>query len=138
MTEVIKIDGNSIQIGNKVCYCVDKDLIDCITNLQQENEKLKYNARSQVNDYFKDKYVDEVLKKSELVEDFELTCYKNYQLKQENETLNNIMNDFEDWLKNNFWNDDEGNESYQIEKHTTYYSVYRKLDLLKTLYRGDK
>ncbi len=41
--------------------------------LQQENEKLKYNARGQVNDYFKDKYADEVL--------------KNAKLKEENETL---------------------------------------------------
>lgn len=31
----IKIEGNSIQIGNKVCYCVDKDLIDYIVKLQQ-------------------------------------------------------------------------------------------------------
>ena len=43
MVEEIKINGNSIQIGNKVCYCVDKDLIDYITNLQQENEFLKLN-----------------------------------------------------------------------------------------------
>ena len=41
LQQEIKIDGNSIQIGNKVCYCVDKDLIDYITNIQQENETLK-------------------------------------------------------------------------------------------------
>ena len=39
LQQEIKIDGNSIQIGNKVCYCVDKDLIDYITNLQQDLEK---------------------------------------------------------------------------------------------------
>ena len=63
-------------------YEEDKDswqykLLDYITNLQQENEKLKYNARGQVNDYFKDKYVDEVL--------------KNAELKKENERLNSII-----------------------------------------------
>ena len=42
-----------------------------ITNLQQENEKLKYNARGQVNDYFKDKYTDEVLKNAELIKENE-------------------------------------------------------------------
>ena len=42
-----------------------------ITNLQQENEKLKYNARGQVNDYFKDKYADEVLKNAELQQDLD-------------------------------------------------------------------
>ena len=62
-------------------------LLDYITNLQQENEKLKYNARGQVNDYFKDKYADEVLKNADLIKDFELTCYKNYELQQENEFL---------------------------------------------------
>ena len=51
-------------------------LLDYITNLQQENEKLKYNARGQVNDYFKDKYTDEVL--------------KNAELKKENEELNRM------------------------------------------------
>lgn len=44
--------------------------------LQQENEKLKYNTRGQVNDYFKDKYADEVL--------------KNAELKKENEELNRM------------------------------------------------
>ena len=66
-------------------------LLDYITNLQQENEKLKYNGRGQVNDYFKDKYADEVLKKADLIKDFELTCYKNYELKQENEKLKNFI-----------------------------------------------
>lgn len=47
MTEEIKIDGNSIQIGNKVCYCVVKDLIDYITNLQQLYKNgLKVNRNS--------------------------------------------------------------------------------------------
>jgi len=46
-------------------------LRDYITNLQQENEKLKYNARGQVNDYFKDKYADEVLKNAELQQDLD-------------------------------------------------------------------
>lgn len=80
MTEKIKIDGNSIQIGNKVCYCVDKDLIDYITNLQQENEKLKYNARGQVNDYFKDKYADEVLKNAELKKENEFLKLNNPEM----------------------------------------------------------
>lgn len=66
-------------------------LLDYITNLQEENEKLKYNARGQVNDYFKDKYADEVLKKADLIKDFELTCYKNYELQQENEKLKNFI-----------------------------------------------
>ena len=48
-------------------YVLDSEkaqqLLDCITKLKQENEKLKYNARGQVNDYFKDKYAEEVLKK---------------------------------------------------------------------------
>lgn len=66
-------------------------LLKCITNLKQENEKLKYNARGQVNDYFKDKYADEVLKNADLIKDFELTCYKNYELKQENEKLKNFI-----------------------------------------------
>lgn len=60
-------------------------LLDYITNLQQENEKLKYNARGQVNDYFKDKYANEVL--------------KNAQLQQEIERLNNIINELENILK---------------------------------------
>ena len=51
-------------------------LLDYITNLQQENEKLKYNARGQVNDYFKDKYADEIL--------------KNAKLKEENKELNRM------------------------------------------------
>lgn len=50
---------------------------------------------------------------------------------KEIERLNNIINELEKYLKNNFWNDDEGNESYQIEKYTTYYSVYNKLKELK-------
>lgn len=37
-----------------------------IGKLVKENEKLKYNARGQVNDYFKDKYADEVLKNAKL------------------------------------------------------------------------
>lgn len=64
------------ELGNdykKVKFKDCKLLLDYITNLQQENEKLKYNARGQVNDYFKDKYADEVL--------------KNTELKKENETL---------------------------------------------------
>lgn len=52
-----------------------KLLLDYITNLQQENEKLKYNARGQVNDYFKDKYADEVLKNAELT-DYKSRCEK--------------------------------------------------------------
>ena len=48
--EEIKINGNSIQIGNKVCYCVDKDLINYITNLQQENERLN-NIINELEDY---------------------------------------------------------------------------------------
>lgn len=47
-----------------------------IQNLEEENEKLKYNARGQVNDYFKDKYADEVLKNAELQEE-------NQKLKEE-------------------------------------------------------
>lgn len=39
MNEEIKIEGNSIQIGNKVCYCLDKDLIYYITKLQQDLDK---------------------------------------------------------------------------------------------------
>ena len=65
---------------------------DYITNLQQENEKLKYNARGQVNDYFKDKYADEILKNADLIKDFELTCYKNYELQQENKKLKEELN----------------------------------------------
>ena len=127
-------------------------LLDYITNLQQENEKLKYNARGQVNDYFKDKYADEVLKNAELTKENEkekqfikdcgfqnqqqlVLAYLDYKSRCEN--TDKIMYKFEEWLKSNFWNDDEGNESYQIEKYTTFYSVYRKLDLLKTLNKGD-
>lgn len=73
MTEEIKeiIDD----LGNKDSYVNDitmltfdegKMIKDYITNLQQENEKLKYNARGQANDYFKDKYVEEVLKSAKL------------------------------------------------------------------------
>lgn len=52
-------------------------LEDYITNLQQENEKLKYNARGQVNDYFKDKYADEVLKNAKLKEENEFLKLNN-------------------------------------------------------------
>ena len=56
----------------------------------------------------------------------------NYMFQeQEINRLNNIINELEKYLKSNFWNDDEGNESYQIEKYTTYYSVYNKLKELK-------
>lgn len=62
-------------------YCLNETeksiLLDYITNLQQENEKLKYNARGQVNNYFKDKYADEVLKNAELKKE-------NERLKEEN------------------------------------------------------
>lgn len=81
--------------GKLIDYEETQLLLDYITNLQQENEKLKYNVRGQVNDYFKDKYADEVLKKADLIKDFELTCYKNYELKQENERLNNIISELE-------------------------------------------
>ena len=74
-----------------ITWCELYNIRDYITNLQQENEKLKYNARGQVNDYFKDKYTDEVLKKANLIKDYELTCYKNYELKQENENLKNFI-----------------------------------------------
>lgn len=51
--------------------------------------------------------------------------------RKEQNRLNNIINELEKYLESNFWNDDEGNESYQIEKYTTYYSVYNKLKELK-------
>lgn len=116
MTEEIKeiIDD----LGNKDSYVNDitmltfdegKMIKDYITNLQQENEKLKYNARGQVNDYFKDKYADEVLKKADLIKDFELTCYKNYELKQENEKLKEEI----DILKSNFEVEIDDCENYK-------------------------
>lgn len=78
------LNFNKDTILNRTCRVEDFmsreqiiKLLDYITNLQQENEKLKYNARGQVNDYFKDKYADEVL--------------KNAQLQQEIERLNNII-----------------------------------------------
>lgn len=79
MTEEIKevLDNLVINDTTGMCYLsirLTNQTRNIITNLQQENEKLKYNARGQVNDYFKDKYADEVL--------------KNAELKKENEKLN--------------------------------------------------
>lgn len=70
MTEEIKelfklLYADNLSVGGK------RKLEKYITNLQQENEKLKYNARGQVNDYFKDKYADEVLKNAELTKENE-------------------------------------------------------------------
>lgn len=105
-------DIHLIQCEHKWCNAygyeksqMKKDLIDYITNLQQENEKLKYNARGQVNDYFKDKYADEVLKNAELQQDLDKAndiiekdrqFYKcrmdeYVELKKENEKLKNFI-----------------------------------------------
>lgn len=68
----IKIDGNSIQIGNKICYCVDKDLIDYITNLQQENEKLKFeNGNLKTNEQINAEVHNKQL---EIIEDYKSRC----------------------------------------------------------------
>ena len=48
--------------------------------LQQENEKLKYNTRGQVNDYFKNKYADEVLKNAEIKKENEFLKLNNPEM----------------------------------------------------------
>lgn len=93
MSEEIKINklNKSIMfINNGISYSqfgIADEILDLITNLQQENEKLKYNARGQVNDYFKDKYADEVLKNAELKEENEKLQTTVNNCKQENEIL---------------------------------------------------
>lgn len=102
---------NNINNDEEFIYSYE-ELQDKVINLQQENERLKE---------------DNLLIKSanKLVSD----NLHNYKSRCEN--TDKIMYEFEEWLKSNFWNDDEGNESYQIEKYTTYYSVYNKLKELK-------
>lgn len=107
-----------------------KQLLDYITNIQQENEKLKYNARGQVNDYFKDKYADEVLKKVDLIKDFELTCYKNYELTQEINRLNNIINELEKELLRKL----EAVKSLKDTLGDNVYVLNPHIDLLETEY----
>lgn len=64
--------------------------IQCyITNLQQENEKLKYNARGQVNDYFKDKYkenkrkIDNLRKENKRLKEKINTLKSNFEVEIE-------------------------------------------------------
>ena len=92
MTEEIKEMLHCIEMNCKHNKCfggikLDEEdcklLLDYITNLQQENEKLKYNARGQVNDYFKDKYADEVLKNAKLI-DYKSRCEKAIEYIEEN------------------------------------------------------
>ena len=95
-----------------MCYLsirLTNQIRNIITNLQQENEKLKYNARGQVNDYFKDKYFDEIL--------------KNAKLKEENKELNRMCELYSKSLYN--------------AELTDYKSRCKKANkLLKTIYKA--
>ena len=72
-----QIDGNGTTISKNDF----KTLLDYITNLQE-------NARGQVNDYFKDKYADEVLKNAKLQEENERLEKRNiYYINNEKKLL---------------------------------------------------
>lgn len=71
-----------------------KQLLDYIKNLQQENEKLKYNARGQVNDYFKDKYADEVLKNAKLQQENERLKEDNLLIKSSNKLVSDNLHNY--------------------------------------------
>lgn len=120
MTEEIKIDGNSIQIGNKVCYCVDKDLLDYITNLQQKYEISQKDIQSLKNNY------NDLVKISE---------NKITNLQQENERLNNIINELHKALNKEINNLQNAKvESKEYVKCRTLCDILNKLsDLIGEL-----
>ena len=84
MKDEIKINT----IGQLLDYVETEEkanqLIDYITNLQE-------NARDQVNDYFKNKYADEVLKNAKLQEENERLEKRNIYY------INNEKNLLSDW-----------------------------------------
>ncbi len=90
---IIECDGNWCNAYGYEKSQLKEDLLDYITNLQE-------NARGQVNDYFKDKYADMVLKNSKLQEENESLKLIIYKTLRRIDYTNYIeCNTDEKWLK---------------------------------------
>ena len=81
MNDEITIIGDELRIGNKIWYGMSKEILDYITNLQQENEYLKKNNPEQNIEHFR--IIKENKRKINNLREENKTLHENNQAMQE-------------------------------------------------------